>query len=664
MGQGDRSKMFRYASRLAAVAIAGMLLAPGAALAQRVGEDVIKSSDDAFGTSIGMESTGIYTERNTRGFNPLDAGNVRIDGIYFDQVSILAGRLRRDTAIRVGFSAIDFPFVAPTGVVDHHFRPYPETSGNSVSETLNFYGGHIDEWDFRWRLMDGKLALTGGIANANFSQVDRAKSASWGFTLRPILRVGTVEFAPYASAGRFDKSFAKPLAVVRDGYLPDQPPGRYIGQKWASGERLHQNWGATLKARITERLSFRGGYFYSMGDQLSNFSEIYQVTGADNRANHFVFADPRHDIHSWSGEGLVALRLGNDRFQHRLFAGFRNRDRLTETGGSHQIFRFFDEDDPDRQIFYGTRDRFDKPEFSFSPVNVGKVSQSSWMFGYVGQLAGVGDLNVGIQKVRYRASSFIAVTGITDRSRANPWLYNATLMIEVSPKFSLYVASQRGLEDSGLAPESAANRNAQLPATRATQYEGGLRWDFGKGKLVLSAFQITKPYFTFDGDNNFIERGSRRHRGVELSMTGRFGDRLYLVAGAVVMDPVVTGEARDLGEVGRRPAGTPTMFAQANANYRTDLLGGLEVTAGLHYTGKRAVTARPVAHLGDEQLMLKGAMRIDLGLRERFSIGKVDFSIRTIVQNIFDKKDWFIAASDVIFPEERRKLLIILTTDF
>ncbi|MCX7863725.1 MAG: TonB-dependent receptor, partial [Novosphingobium sp.] len=641
-----------------------MLPAWHAAWAQRVGEDAVRDSDDAFGTTIGQESTGIYSERNARGFSPLDAGNVRIDGIYFDQISVLAGRLRRDTAIRVGFAAVEFPFVAPTGVVDHRFRPFPDSNGNSLSAALNFYGGHIDEWDFRLRVLGDRLALTGGIANANLEQVDRAESASWGLTLRPILRVGTVEFAPYISMGKFHKSFAKPLVVVRDGYLPDQPPARYLGQDWVSGKRLHQNLGATLKAKITDSLSFRGGYFYSMGDQLSNFSEIYQITGPDNRSNHFVFADPRHDIHSWSGEGLVALRLGDDRLQHRIFAGYRSRNRLTETGGSHQIFRFFSESDPDRRIFYGEPDPIAKPQFRFSAVNVGRVRQSSWMLGYVGRLRGVGQINIGVQKARYRARSLIGATGTSVGSRAGPWLYNATLLVEISPKISAYVASQRGLEDSGLAPESATNRNAQLPATRATQYEGGLRWDYGKGKLVLSAFQITKPYFTFDQANNFVERGRRRHRGIELSLTGHFADRIDLVAGAVLMDPVVTGAARAFGDVGKRPAGTPNVFVQANINYRTDILDGLILTAGLHYTGKRAVTARPVPRLGDRQLMLEGAMRIDLGLRQRFRIGKADFGVRAVVQNVFNRKDWLVVAPDVLLPEERRKLVLVLTTDF
>ena len=34
---------------------------------------------DAFGTSIGSESIGLYSQQDARGFSPKDAGNFRID---------------------------------------------------------------------------------------------------------------------------------------------------------------------------------------------------------------------------------------------------------------------------------------------------------------------------------------------------------------------------------------------------------------------------------------------------------------------------------------------------------------------------------------------------------------------------------------------------------
>ena len=83
----------------AAILLAASLCQPGAAFAQRATEDAIADADDAFGTTVGVESTGIYTQSDTRGFSPKKAGNARIDGIYFDQVASLSGRLRQSTAI-------------------------------------------------------------------------------------------------------------------------------------------------------------------------------------------------------------------------------------------------------------------------------------------------------------------------------------------------------------------------------------------------------------------------------------------------------------------------------------------------------------------------------------------------------------------------------------
>src|SRR5207245_3996795 len=39
----------------------------------------------SFGLRLGLESIGLYGPGGVRGFNPQSAGNVRIDGLYFDQ---------------------------------------------------------------------------------------------------------------------------------------------------------------------------------------------------------------------------------------------------------------------------------------------------------------------------------------------------------------------------------------------------------------------------------------------------------------------------------------------------------------------------------------------------------------------------------------------------
>ena len=48
-------------------AVALALFAPVAAHAQRAAENAVASAEDAFGTNVGLESIGIYTEADTRG---------------------------------------------------------------------------------------------------------------------------------------------------------------------------------------------------------------------------------------------------------------------------------------------------------------------------------------------------------------------------------------------------------------------------------------------------------------------------------------------------------------------------------------------------------------------------------------------------------------------
>ncbi|MDG2002889.1 MAG: TonB-dependent receptor [Novosphingobium sp.] len=647
-----------WGGALAAMIFCGLAALPQAAQAQRTDENAVANADDAFGMNVGTESVGIYTERDTRGFNPLDAGNARIDGIYYDPVGVLSGRLRESTTIRVGTASEGFPFHAPTGIVDYKLRPFPSEFGNSVSYFFSAFGGNIRDWDLRLPLIDGKLGLTGGLAMADLRQSSGSRNVGWGWTVRPIIRLGSTEIAPYASQSSFHKTFAAPLVVLSGTDVPELPKQRrvYLGQDWARGNHSNDQYGITVKSRITERVSLRGGLFYATSPKARGFSEIFLITGPGGQARHLLSADPHRAVHSTSGEGTLALRLGGQKVQHRIFVGYRARNRLTETGGS-QRFDF-------GSVTFGEFDPEPEPQFNFTDVSAGRVRQSALMLGYIGSVEGLGQLNLGIQKGRYRAQFRDSTTGLIDRTRASPWLYNATLTVHITSSLSAYVGSERGLEDSGVAPESATNKGEQLPATLATQYEGGLRWKFTGGQFILNAFQITKPYFSFDGARNFVELGRERHRGIEASLSGHFGERFNLLAGVVAMKAQVTGAAVDRGELGRRPAGRPAVHARIDAHYRTDIFGGLTPTASLAYNSSRAASSRPFGTLGGKQVTLPGFAALDLGLRQKFKIGSVPFSFRAVVDNVFDKKAWKVVAADTLFSDGRRRFSIYVAADF
>src|ERR1044072_3632198 len=111
-----------YRTVLAVALVAVDFVSMRGANAQRAEENVTTGSEDAFGRSIGNESIGIYNEGDVRGFSPIEAGNVRIDGLYFDRVGSLTSRLIEGSTIRVGVASQSYPFPSPTGIVDYDLR--------------------------------------------------------------------------------------------------------------------------------------------------------------------------------------------------------------------------------------------------------------------------------------------------------------------------------------------------------------------------------------------------------------------------------------------------------------------------------------------------------------------------------------------------------------
>ncbi len=643
-------------------ALAGMFAAatfPGHALAQRAQENAVASADDAFGSSVGLEQTGIYSEQDTRGFSPAKAGNARIDGVYYDPVGALSSRLRYANVVRVGFAAEDYPFQAPTGIIEYRFRPFPKELGTSLGYNFMAFGGFIREIDLRVPLIKDHLAYLGGVAQSDLRQSDGASNAAFGITHRFIARFGGFEFAPFVSTSWFTQNHVRPLTVVTGDVLPQIPQvRRYLGQSWASGHYDNHQFGGVLKAQINKNLSLRAGLFHGKGNRPANYSEIFSLQQSapgvvPTLASHVVISDPLQAIHSTSGEAQLALRLGSGRWQHRFIAGFRARDRLTQTGGS-DVQNY-------GTVPYGVPDPRPQPNFVFTTPNDGRVRQHSFMLGYTGRLQGVGIVNLGIQKARYRGSSRDGRTGFVTSSSDDPWLYNATIGFDLTKSISIYAGTEKGLEDSGTAPENAVNRNEQLPATRSKQYEAGVRWKFTGGQLAVNAFQITKPYFSFDQNRLFSEVGTIRLRGVEASLSGHFGKRLQLVAGAVATQPRVIDRQPGVGE---RPAGMPSIFAKLDANYHTDIFGGLTPTATVSYTGTRAVGASPLASLGGKQLMVPGFATLDLGLRQTFKLGTVPMSFRALVWNVFDAASWKVVGPNSLYIEERRRFNLTVTADF
>src|SRR6267154_4531836 len=133
---------------MSALLFAMTALAALPADAQRADDNAVTAAGDAFGVTVGLQSIGLYGPLNVRGFNPAQAENLRIEGLYYDQqISSSNPFLFNRSDIRVGIAAQSYSFPSPTGIVDYKLRTPGDAALFSVLLThgpLNMTTAEID----------------------------------------------------------------------------------------------------------------------------------------------------------------------------------------------------------------------------------------------------------------------------------------------------------------------------------------------------------------------------------------------------------------------------------------------------------------------------------------------------------------------------------------
>ncbi len=115
----------------------------------------------------------------------------------------------------------------------------------------------------------------------------------------------------------------------------------------------------------------------------------------------------------------------------------------------------------------------------FGEETIDKARQVGVGLAYHGRWQDVGEFSVGVQKVRYRKT----ITPPDERpivTRAEPWLWNATLAVNLAKGLVAYAGYTKGLEDSGVAPEIAVNRSEAPPALLTSQRDFGCAMRSGR----------------------------------------------------------------------------------------------------------------------------------------------------------------------------------------
>jgi len=132
--------------------------------AQRADDNAVKSADDAFGNSVGNENIGLYSPFEVRGFSAIDAGNVRLDGLYFDRQTDPSTLLVPSSTMRVGISAQGYLLPAPTGIVDYQLARAGEQARISPVVGYGPFDSLFVDLEGELPIVAGQFGVAGGVS--------------------------------------------------------------------------------------------------------------------------------------------------------------------------------------------------------------------------------------------------------------------------------------------------------------------------------------------------------------------------------------------------------------------------------------------------------------------------------------------------------------------
>ena len=549
-----------------AVAAIAVLLHVGAARAQHAADNPVASAEDAFGLTLGLETIGMYSPGQVRGFSPQAAGNVRIDGLYFDQQGALSNRVIEGSTVRVGISEIGYAFPAPTGIVDYNLRHAGDgTPGATIIANVGPYDARGVSIDGSVPLAGKELLLPMGVSTQVSTQTPFGTYPDYTSTITSA--GATPQWSPNDKVTvralldwqQTRDATTFPLFFTAGHFLPPPIYRGYLGENWARGRSLTENLGGLVVAQLSREWSLAAGLFHSTSDNPVSFADLYTNIQPTGGSEHLVVGYPDQRAASTSAEARLKGRFRAGYWHHELIFVARGRDVLAHYGGDDAV------DVGPATI--GTNLQVPEPTFLYSMRTNDRTELWSIGSAYHVGWRERADLEIGLQEENYRkdvASPGTVETSVTD----HPLRAYGNSAFALTRQLTLYAGYTQGLEDSGVAPSSAENRGAVLPASRTWQVDSGLRYAVTpRLKVIAGVYELQKPYFNPDTRGIDRELGTQQAKGFELSISGQQIAHFDINAGILAAKVNIAGPDLAAEGVGPIALGQPRLQYVANVNY-------------------------------------------------------------------------------------------------
>ena len=622
------------------------------ARAQRANENAVTEAQDAFGTTAGYQAIGLYSITDARGFNPQQAGNLRIEGLFFDMPGMyLNPCLVSTTTMHVGIAAQSDSFPAPTGIVDATLAKPAAEPG--VSAVLG--GGSYRQSDVliegRDRIAEHVSAFACGAFDGNFEpdQALHATNASFATVWRwqPAAHTEIRPFWSHMAGG----SHQVLPQVYTDGFLP---PPLFVSRHLASQEFTSQGWqttefGVILRQTFDAPWALSAGLFHASEHDRQTFDEEYLSIQPDGSADHVLDVVPALDAASTSGEVRLARMFGAGTHQRTVQLMVRGRRADRDFGGD-ALFDY-------GPVTLGSPPPSEPAVYRTSPVSVDETRQLDVGAQLEERWAGVGSIGLGLLRGDYRRTLLEPGQATSNTQAATPWLPSVRVRLEASSTVTVYASYLQGLEDSALAPSTALNHGELPPATRSRQTDGGVRYaPTATTAVIFGAFEIKKSYFNLDTSNVYTQLGTVRHRGLESSVT--YADRgITLVAGGVLLKPHVERVLAEPGATGSVPIGPVPLVLDVNLDWAPPNWHPWAASVQWKRLSSRVAT-------GDDRYWLPPLATLAAGVRYESKLRSHPVTVRLDGFNLTNARGLHLSELGLVMPELDRRFLINCALDY
>jgi iron complex outermembrane receptor protein len=635
---------------------------------------------DALRNTAGVTSAqlnnALYSNMAIRGIVVENRGNYRLNGTL-PIVNLIDLPIENKQRVEVlkGVSALYYGFTTPSGIVNLTSKRPPRDSGERILDATLFggrygtIGGHVDYGE---SFADGQFGVR---VNALYSDLDigvdftngdrsfGSIAADW----RP-----TDSFTVELDLERIDKSYSEPTTYVvgANNILPPLPdPERNLGGDWAQGDGWENNALLAARWRFARdwELGLSAGFSDLERDRYFSQFENYSLVNGNGTVRMTLTNGNVNENDNYRAEISGAFRTGP--LKHETTFGYTQNKRIAEvtsnpaycfgrtgtgaaptgcTAGTNLAF----------QPNLGIRAPLPEVPLPARVVNTRNEidDQGIYLFDRISYDEWLQVL-LGVRQTDYESITRTVATGMGTPYSTDETTPAFGLVLKPREGLSLYATYIEGLEEGGVAPQTAVNAGEVLDPNTSEQLEAGVKAEVGDLLVTLGYFDIDRvSSFTDPATRIFKQDGRTSYKGYEFSLSGEINENFSIYATAMSLDAKQERALNPL-VVGKRPENTPKFTGSLFLEYRLQSMPGLSLSGGLFHTGDRPINATNSAIVG-------GFTTLDLGARYTTDLFGNETAFRIYAENVTRKRYWSATASSLLNPNLPPAIKLSVTTSF